>query len=65
MGSARVTWHQTDLTRALKAAKNADQPVVRTEIAPDGTISLFHHDAAPAPILSDPFDAWRARRDGR
>lgn len=65
MANARVAWHQTDLTRALKAAKNADLPIVRTSISPDGTINIFHADAPPAPVPTDPFDKWKARRDGR
>lgn len=62
MASTRSAWLQSELTRALKAAKNADHPVTRTEIAPDGTITLFHGDNAATPPPATPFDAWKASR---
>ncbi len=59
--SRRVTFRQSDLTRALKAAKQADVRVV-VEIQPDGTMRI-----APAPPPEDyrpvnPVEARRARR---
>jgi hypothetical protein len=62
MGSARTTWHQVDLTRAMKACSKADRPVTRTVIAPDGTITLFHGEEAMAKVPENPFDKWKAAR---
>ena len=55
MASTRSAWLQSELTRALKAAKNADHPVTRTEIAPDGTITLFHGGNALTPPPATPW----------
>ena len=57
----RATFRQSDLTRALKAAKQADVRVV-VEIMPDGTLRV-----APAPSEAEsrplnPVEARRARR---
>ncbi len=46
--TARATFRQGTLTRAIAAAQAAGLTVVRTEIDPDGRIVLVH-DAASAP----------------
>lgn len=45
--TARATFRQSDLTRALRAAQDAGLPVVRTEIGPDGRIIMVHEGEAP------------------
>jgi hypothetical protein len=40
MGRGPCTFKETDLTRALKAAKKAGVDVARAEVARDGTIVL-------------------------
>ena len=64
MAKTVATFRQADLTRAVKAARAVGLDVVATEIAPDGTIRLVHK-AGSAPDISDPFDAWKAKRDAR
>lgn len=36
--------HQVQITRAVKAVKNAGVSVERVEVAPDGTVSVFTGD---------------------
>lgn len=44
MANTKATFKQADLTRCLKAAVNADMPVARWEIKPDGTFVFFAND---------------------
>lgn len=45
--SRRAAIRQGDLTRCLKAHRDAGLPVIRTETRPDGTIVIFTTDAPP------------------
>lgn len=60
MTMARSGFRQTDLKRALTAAKDAEIPVIETRILPDGTILLRH--VAEKPMTGDELAEWRARR---
>lgn len=53
-------FRQSDVTRAMKAAKACGLDVVRTEIGPDGRIVLIH--AAEVTSAASPFDEWKAER---
>lgn len=53
----RIT--QANVTRAIKAVRAQGLDVVKTEIAPDGTIRLTHSETA-AP--KDSWDSWKAGR---
>ena len=53
MGHGRCTFKETDLTRALRAAKKAGADVVRAEIARDGQIVLVLKKDDEAPSTSE------------
>ncbi len=59
----RQTFRQADITRAIKAAKDAGMTVTRCEIGADGSIVLS--DAPVAPSAEDAFATWKAKRDCR
>lgn len=61
MARGPLTFKQSDVVRAWKAAKSEGLDVVRTEITSDGRIILVHH-ANSEPELS-PYEAWKAKRD--
>lgn len=44
--SRKKAWRQTDLERAIGAAKEAELSSYRVEVAPDGTISVIVGDPA-------------------
>lgn len=54
---------QSDVTRAIKAAKAAGMTVTRCEISADGSIVLT--DAPIAPPAQDAFATWKAKRESR
>lgn len=58
-----VSFRQSDLTRAYKAAAQASIPIVRTHIEPDGTIVLLHSqsEAAGRDVLQEWMDAQKDR----
>lgn len=56
-------FRQTDLVRAIGAAKRAGLEVTATEIATDGTIKLAHQSAPPSSAAA--YDKWKERRDAR
>lgn len=55
----RVAFRQSDLIRAVKAARAADVAVSAVEIAPDGTIRVLTATAPQAP--ASPFDEWKQK----
>jgi hypothetical protein len=62
------TFRQTDLTRAIKAARNAGVGVARAEIAKDGKISIIFGEArgSNADIKWTPDDVlerWRKKKN--
>lgn len=63
MGRRAATFKQSDITRAVKAAKAAGLDVARIEVQPDGTISVIAGDETKieAGVLS-PLEQWRANR---
>ncbi|QSR15650.1 hypothetical protein CA833_00250 [Novosphingobium sp. KA1] len=63
MGRAPSAFRQTDVVRAVKAARSADMTVSGVEIAPDGTIRILTTALPEAP--ASPFDKWRSKRDAR
>jgi hypothetical protein len=59
MGHGRCTFRETDLTRALRAAKKAGADVVRAEVARDGRIILvLRNGEAPADGERNEWDEW-------
>lgn len=59
--TARATFRQSDISRAIKAAKSAGMTVARCEISPDGRIVLSE---AITESQEDVFGAWKAKREG-
>jgi hypothetical protein len=53
------TFTQSDIIRAIKAARAAGLDVKRCEIGPDGSIVLSS-ESATVPV--DPFDAWKEKK---
>jgi hypothetical protein len=53
----RIT--QANVSRAIKAVRALGLDVVKTEIAPDGTIRLTHREAAQ---VQDSWTSWKASR---
>lgn len=64
MGRAPATFRQADLARAVKAARSAGLDVSRTEIAPDGTIRLYHDKPEESDNMT-PFQRWKAGQGAR
>lgn len=58
----KAAFRQVDLTRAVKGAIAGGLPVVRSEISSDGSIRLWHTEAAAE---SDPLKEWKAARESR
>lgn len=53
MARTPATFKQADFERAVKAAIACKLPIVRTEIAKDGTIVLIHAETNLAPAGDD------------
>ena len=62
MARTAATFKQSDLVRAVKAARACGLEVMRTEIAADGRIVLVHHIEATTAPKSD-FEKWKAQRN--
>ena len=56
MPARRATITQAELTRYLKAYRDAGIPVARTEISRDGKVVIFSHDHS----ASDDANPWDA-----
>lgn len=57
MANRPATFSQTDVTRALRAAKAAGWPVGAVEITLDGTMRLFSENTATPPTPDGP-NSW-------
>lgn len=64
MARTPSAFKQTDIMRAVKAARAVGLDVMRTEIAPDGRIIIVHKSDSAAEPQND-LDRWKARRDAR
>jgi hypothetical protein len=58
----RAAFRQSDLARAIRAAKSAGMEVARCEILPDGRIVLCESQEAQQ---DDAFGQWAAKRESR
>jgi L-lactate utilization protein LutC len=58
---SRVAFRQSDITRAIKAAKAAGMTVATCEISRDGAIVISEGPSKPL----DPLEAWKVSREGR
>jgi hypothetical protein len=56
----RAIFRQSDVTRAIRAARAAGFTKPRCEIWPDGRIVVEEQDASN----DDPYSAWKANREG-
>jgi hypothetical protein len=62
------TFRQTDLTRAIKAVRNAGVEVARAEIAKDGQIIIIVGDTAGSSAgieltADDELERWRKKKN--
>ena len=63
MSRGPLQFKQSDVVRAIKAAKAAGLEIHRTEIGQDGRIVLVHRsDAVAEP---DAYEVWKASRASR
>jgi hypothetical protein len=60
MRHGRATFKETDLTRALRAARKAGADVERVEVGRDGRIVLVLKDGEKVFTERNEWDAWRA-----
>ena len=60
----KVRFKQADVSRALKAARDAGLAVARFEIDAEGKIVVVSAAGAP-PAVVDELEAWRAQRNAR
>jgi hypothetical protein len=67
MSRARTatTFNRATFAAVVKAAKKEGLPLVRTTVAPDGTISVYHLADPRAQEADDPYDAWKAANGSR
>jgi hypothetical protein len=68
MSRSQNTFRQTDLTRAIKAARNAGVEVARAEIAKDGKIIIIVGETTGSNsdielTADDELDCWRNRKN--
>lgn len=63
MSRGPANFRQSDVVRAINAARACGLSVVRTEIGCDGHIVLVHTDESRRLPIMNELDAWRARRD--
>jgi hypothetical protein len=60
MGHGPATFKETDLTRALRAARKAGADVDRVEIGRDGRIVLVFKNGDRVSPEGNEWDEWRA-----
>ncbi len=60
----KVRFRQSDVARALRAAKEAGMAIARFEIDADGKIVVVSAQAEPTGVV-DELVAWRAKRHAR
>ena len=70
MSRSVSTFRQTDLTRAIKGARNAGVTVARAEIATDGKITIVVGEASEVKSATgltpdDELERWRSTKNAR
>ena len=65
MSRQPANFRQSDVVRAINAARACGLVVARTEIGPDGRIVLVHGKGSEVAGAVSELDAWRATRDAR
>jgi hypothetical protein len=64
MARASARFRQADLTRALRAAKDAGQAVASCTVGPDGTIEIVF--GSPEKLRPEnALDAWEKKRSAK
>ncbi len=64
MARTASTFRQSDVERAVKAARAAGLSIGKVEVAPDGTIRVIMADQRDS-AAETPYDQWKAKRDAR
>lgn len=62
--SAKASFRQADVERALRAAKAVGYKHPTVDILPDGRLRLLTSEEAPTKALS-PYEAWKAGNGDR
>ena len=57
------TFRESDVKRAVKAARGAGVIVGVVEVTPDGTIRILSGSGEANAAPASPFDRWKALRD--
>lgn len=57
-----ATFRQSDVERAIHAARRAGLTIGRVEVTRDGTIRIVEAQEAEA-VPATPFDKWKAKQD--
>jgi hypothetical protein len=65
MGRRACSFRQTDLVRAIKAAKAAGVEVARIEIGRDGTLVMVMHSGATVEPVKGEIEDWLAKHNAR
>jgi hypothetical protein len=65
MSRSPANFRQSDVVRAINAARRCHLEVVRTEIGPDGSIVLVHPQGNNPTSVVNELDAWRAWKNAR
>ena len=64
MSRTPATFKQSDIVRALKAARAAGHDVIETKIGRDGSISLVHKGAPVQHDADAALSRWQAKKHG-
>ena len=65
MGRRACSFRQTDLVRAIKAARAAGAVVERIEIDADGRLVLVMHSGATVEPVKSEIEDWVAKHNAR
>lgn len=66
MARRTSTFRQSDVERAVKAARAAGLDIGMVEVAPDGTIRVkVGATSEDSPTAATPYDDWKARKNAR
>ena len=65
MPRAPSKFTQADIRRALKAVQSVGFEIGSIEIRPDGVLQVSRLPSVAVSTPSDPYGAWKAKRDAR
>ena len=65
MSRTPAAFKQSDVVRALKAARAAGHDVIETKIGRDGCIVMVHKTEGRSAAAPTPYDEWKASNGSR